>query len=512
MDIRTALVVLRKDLRRFWWETAVTLIPLGLVSSLDLRRYECVPGPTEAMLQLLVPAAWAYLIAIVMQEDGMAGARQFWMVRPISPGTLAVAKSMFIVISIHLPCFVADCIIVAGHGHSLAGALPAIVWKQAILAALVTVPAAALASVTESLAQFVPAAIAAAVITYFFAIAKLRDSGPWQIPGSDKRLTGVVMLLAGAAVVLVAQFGRRRTAQARWLGAVVLLGGGVFFVNLSDYSETSVVCDPVSSPLRIERTGAVVSGEEIPVSGIGPPLTPRFWAPTKDTGLPWAIRIPVVLRGLPKSLEVSFEQKELQATTKSGVKFLLPRAGEPNSAGEGELFTGYLSTNGGVDPVQGMYVTRRIYNLLAAGPFTLRGRVVASIWEFERKHVPQGTGLTNIPDVGRCMTDQLGSPGFTVYCESPQQFPAGKVVLTDGSREWAGYLDDSMRAVGTPWRTWLSPLNRRETSFNFEAGPGRQGRPPGTGATRLSIETSRRTACMNTSYELHDVRIGGAIE
>ena len=81
--MKGALVILRKDLRHFWWEIAITLMLLSILSWLDSQRYDFVPGPMEALLSIFLPIAWAYLVAVVIQEDGLVGGRQFWMVRPI---------------------------------------------------------------------------------------------------------------------------------------------------------------------------------------------------------------------------------------------------------------------------------------------------------------------------------------------------------------------------------------------------------------------------------------------
>jgi hypothetical protein len=507
--MRTALAILRKDLRRFWWEIAITLLTLVLLSWLDAQRFDFVPRPLEALLCVFLPLAWAYLVAVVIQEDGPTGGRQFWMVRPISPISLVLAKAMFIVIAIQLPDFIADCMVVTGHGHPFRESLLPLLWKQVVLAAVVTLPAAALATVTEDLGTFLPAALATATGIYLLAGSKLRGLQPWEEPGRWNRVAGIAVLLIAAAIVLAIQFRARRTNIARWLGAAAILSGGALFLRIEKIANASEgSCEAASSSITIERTSAPTdTSDPFQVSGIGPPFTPELWRPTKSSGLPRLVKVPVRWDGLPKDANVRFVQKELEAM-RSGTEFRLPRTVEPSM-----LFSGVLS-QGESGPAQLLYLSREPYRQLSAAPFTLRGQAVAMFYRQQKRPVLQGNGLTAVSGVGRCSMKTAEAFGFTemlkVYCESPQQIPDGlPVILSTGNREWIGPLGNDSTAAVYPWQNWLSPLTRRQITFFLDDGPGDRMRPPKEGEKSVAILTTERVGCANVSYELRDIRIGG---
>ena len=61
---------------------------------------------------------------------------------------------LFAVAVIHLPGLLADAAVLAAHHFNPLAYLPQLLWKQAVVAALVTLPASAIAAMTRSTAQF----------------------------------------------------------------------------------------------------------------------------------------------------------------------------------------------------------------------------------------------------------------------------------------------------------------------------------------------------------------------
>jgi hypothetical protein len=56
------------------------------------------------------------------------------------------------------------------------------------------------------------------------------------------------------------------------------------------------------------------------------------------------------------------------------------------------------------------------------------------------------------------------------FCESPDEIPLRvQVRLADATtgRVWKQHLGDAMSVMAYPVRTWLSPLNRRQTFFHL---------------------------------------------
>jgi hypothetical protein len=79
---RTILHVFKKDVRRLWKEIAVTLLLLADLAWMDRWRTDSTPGSAEGWLNLLLPLAWAFLIARVIHEDPLANPQGWWWTIP----------------------------------------------------------------------------------------------------------------------------------------------------------------------------------------------------------------------------------------------------------------------------------------------------------------------------------------------------------------------------------------------------------------------------------------------
>src|ERR1039458_197640 len=152
------LHIFKKDLRRLWWAVAATLLLLAAVANADCWRADSVGGAAEGWLNLLLPLAWCCLIALVVNEEPLVDDREFWMTRPYRWRTLLGSKLLFAAVFIHVPLLIAGAAILGIHGFQPLAYLPQLLWKQIVLAAVLTVPAMALAALLKNLAQFLLAA------------------------------------------------------------------------------------------------------------------------------------------------------------------------------------------------------------------------------------------------------------------------------------------------------------------------------------------------------------------
>src|SRR5258708_37860070 len=93
--MKQILNIFRKDLRRFWREIAVSVALLATYSWNDARgwagernvgyagigcliSYQLLSG----LVVVLVPTAWTFLVARVVQGEARVGDRQFWVSGP----------------------------------------------------------------------------------------------------------------------------------------------------------------------------------------------------------------------------------------------------------------------------------------------------------------------------------------------------------------------------------------------------------------------------------------------
>jgi hypothetical protein len=126
-------------------------------------------------------------------------------------------------------------------GTASADILRGLLWRQCLLAAIVTVPTAAIAAATRNLAQFLFAALAIGA-----AIVTLRESliehwtGPWWI-----RPAGLLVVTLGAAAALRILYSRRDTMRARVvLGAAAALFVAAMFTNADHFTPIRIVTGP----------------------------------------------------------------------------------------------------------------------------------------------------------------------------------------------------------------------------------------------------------------------------
>src|SRR5579863_10327337 len=106
MNLRLVWHIFKKDARRLWWLIALTLALSARLVHFDSMRDFATPGSEEGWLNILLPLAWSFLIALAMLEDPAESDTPFWVTVPCRWPSLLAAKAVFIVIVIHVPYLV----------------------------------------------------------------------------------------------------------------------------------------------------------------------------------------------------------------------------------------------------------------------------------------------------------------------------------------------------------------------------------------------------------------------
>src|SRR5215471_7998916 len=96
------LHIFKKDIRHLWPAVALSLVLLAILSHEDRWRMDRTPGLSEGWLNILLPLAWAVLIALVIHEEPLGDDREFWITRPYRRGTLLGAKALFLIACIQI--------------------------------------------------------------------------------------------------------------------------------------------------------------------------------------------------------------------------------------------------------------------------------------------------------------------------------------------------------------------------------------------------------------------------
>ena len=153
----------------------------------------------------------------VVQGESLLGDREFWMSRPYRWPQLMAAKALFLVLCLNGPLFLAEIFLLHHAGLPLtASTFAGLLLLQFEFAVFLTFPAAVLATITESLVQWV------LVILGLLLFALVLSWLPWnKLPATLAGQENIASYL-GAAIVIPAlafalfwQYARRRVWQSR---------------------------------------------------------------------------------------------------------------------------------------------------------------------------------------------------------------------------------------------------------------------------------------------------------
>jgi hypothetical protein len=228
---RKIAVLTAKDLRRIWPIALAVLPPMASFVFNDIQEMVAhVPRAVLIPLQLLyftLPLAIAILVQSAIHFEPLIGDRQYWLTRPFGWYHLAASKAAAVALCINLPLFLMQAAEFSRHGISPVTYLPDLFLRQVFLTAFYLLPAAAVASLTRTLGQFL-LALAIGAVPVLIALGHTRSDArldPWPWGMSWVLASELAALLAvGSIVVLFLQYSRRRPAvPGTILGAVVLL-------------------------------------------------------------------------------------------------------------------------------------------------------------------------------------------------------------------------------------------------------------------------------------------------
>lgn len=223
--MREILVILKKDIRRLWWQIAVMLAISVTVGCLDASRAAAQPHVVEGLLNMLIPLVWACLIAEAIHGEALVGDREFWMTRPYRWPRLLASKALFAVLVVHVPSFLMDAAILAARGYNPFVWLPQLLVKQLLLASGLTLPALALATLVNNLTQFV---IGIPLLFVTLALSTGQQSSPIVVYMFSPIAHLAIAILAVAATwIVLLQYRQRRTKLARMLAVSALVALGV---------------------------------------------------------------------------------------------------------------------------------------------------------------------------------------------------------------------------------------------------------------------------------------------
>ena len=470
--MKLMLHTFKKDVHRFWPGGAVSLGLLAVLAVADRWRFDSVAGATEGWLNLVLPLAWACLMALAVLEEPLAGDRHFWLTRPHRWGALLGAKSLFAVLFVHLPCLMADAYVVAAHGFSPLASLPQLLWKQLALAAFLTLPALALSSMIQSFTHFMMGVFAIGAATVF-SFASSQSHGVYVMMRQDDFLRNEVaafLIAAGSLAILWLQYRRRPAILARGVGyATALLAAALIaLVPWQAEFRARVLLRPARTPVTLR------------IDPRSPNSNTHYWSS--------AFALPMALSGLPAGTTARAALLSLTMIGPDGRRYesaLFTPGGAEKAPLEAVL---YPDSPTPFDPPPDPQVAAppplclslrldpAVYAALKDRNVRLTGQTAVSVVRLgETAWMPVG-GRVAAPGAGHCSNgigeDRGSEDRLKVLCESPSDMPSVVRVMLWTPEDRVKSASPPRLGIygnysGGPQVSWLSPLDRGMTSFGL---------------------------------------------
>lgn len=465
--MRQALHIFRKDIRYLRAEIGILLA----ISALLVAN----PSQPSEILWLL---AAAYVIVRMIHAEAIPGDRQFWTTRPYEWQSLLTAKLLFLLAFVNLPLLLAQSGMLLVLGFPLGANLPGLLWSSMLLFGCVSVPIAALATITSNLVQFLFSAFiltivefaAPQVMTARFAGATL--PGPWPESVEWMRdVLGTCILLAGAAVMLYWQYRNRRTHASRVLASGLLALSVTVWLWMSPGFAFSLEPHLSKQP----DVGASLIIDAGPDSRAIPYQHPPW---TK----PYQLLAPIAARHLPPHVTLQADALVVLVQPGTGGKWravngVISRVLQKN---EDSTLNAVIS------------VSEAEFPALAGQPFSLRGSVYLTLFGNPRSQtIPVPHQPVNVFGNLQCF---LGPLDADLMCRSAFPWPAALVSAKTADGD-LGYLTTLVSYSPFPATLGINPFQTYFTSA------------PPKSAREVTIVAAEPLAHVRRDFELHGLRL-----
>ena len=506
------LHIFKKDVRRLWWAVAATLLLLAALAHADRWRADWIVGSTEGWLNLLLPLAWCCLVALVVNEEPLVDDREFWTTRPYRWPTLLGSKLLFVALFIHVPSLIADAAILAFHGFQPLEYLPQLLWKQIVLAAVLTVPAIALAALMKNIAHFLLAAIVILGAAAYLAGVVEPFRTPWM-PSDWVRYALAAFVLAVAACALVTiQYARRRTVPVRIAGtAAVVLAGLLFGCLPPPFTDrVQAMLHPAHAHIAFHLSSA-----------------PQDSYPTGSDMRQTAVQvaIPLTVSGLSSTPDVQIGQPTLEIVGPEGQRYRTPARSAYRNFETIDI-EAYIYTES--QSWLALRLRPSVYDRIKNGKVRVKGTSTLTLYRpGQTTWMPIGASQV-APGAGHCSNTIVEAPrifeeaALKVLCESPDAIPTPtrlRLWQPETGRDWSQPLGGGRPNLSGPRDSWLSPLNRTDTLWQLAPAelsplPGNRWLVPRDALpnAKLAITPYQTTAWAVVDFDFPDITLSDYVK
>jgi len=460
------LHIFQKDARRLWLPVLLTWALLGTLARADRWRSDWLAGSLEGWLNLLLPLTWACLIAMAVEQEPLAGDRHFWITRPYRRGVLLVSKLLFVALFIQVPLLLADVYIVSGRGFSPAAHFARLLFRQAILAGALTLPALAVASLVRNFTEFMLCIFGICTLVAVVAGGFPGPPNSWILIDEVRHGLVVLVVAIAGSIVIFLQFARHRVIAARVLGMAAALTAGCIAAYLS--ASTAYAIRSALSPSRKEMAMRLD-----PARHRWPRMNPGLDGLT-------AFHLAVAFEGIPPMSQYTPTLLELEVTAANGERFHTPSRTRYRPHDKVSLDAWYLPDYPDLQAPGWLELRldRDVLMRLGRQRVKVAGSLAITAFRSRNESWMPVSGSTNVDGVGRCYNEIVegtrSSPMLKVECESPDDIsPYATARLWDPAtgREWRLRLGSASSFASGPRGEWLSPITRRQIYFQLAHNP-----------------------------------------
>ena len=303
--MRTAILIWRKDLRRFWWEVGTTALLAVAYAACDIavvhnRGWEGI----EPLLGIALGLRGFLLTVALIHEDRLVGDRQFWLTRPMSGKSLLLAKLLFLMTGVLLPLAVMQMVAVVANGLPLVHYIPAILARQ-VLYLSVLVVLAAVASVTTNLVQ---AAVGIPALYLFVAVLGMVLSRWMSFDGARPGVPVLQSVWALYVAVAVTACLWQSARRSIWGPRALLATGAITAMFLIE-----------SLPWPASRSLFLAGWPAVDASVAQISLAPDFGIPPGPSR--YTMAIPLRITGIPPGQQVYSNRVQIELRGPGGERW-----------------------------------------------------------------------------------------------------------------------------------------------------------------------------------------------
>jgi hypothetical protein len=412
--MKLILHILAKDLRHHKLEIglycAIVAAWAWQLAHPSLRTAENVIG----LLYTALFVIWFVLVVRAVQGESLVGDREFWPTRPYRAWQLMLAKAAFIALCVHAPLLIAQIWLCTFAGIPFTASLLArLVLLQLMFALCLTLPAAALAAITQSVVQWFLALLSLGLCA--LALSWL----PWPrltpgLSGADELTGKLAAAIAGVALfaVLLWQYHRRR----QWPARVVFVAAAA----------AVPLCYALSSSSWARNTAYPANAGDSPID-LTLPNTPkheylRFEAPAFHSS---SFRFPVIASANSPDSVVLVEGTRFHFTANDGW----------SAASEWQPENITIAGRGG-NPGMVFFVPDEIADQIAARRPNVEVELALAMYRLDDPvRVDTSSDRFPVPGVGVCNWTDRSPLSSRADCIAPLRLPDIRVLQADSGND-----------------------------------------------------------------------------